>query len=88
MNDSICKDCQYFMQHYTFNSRKIFCVYCGHCTTGTARRRRPDAKACEKFVLRASQEDAFVSKEYLSKELLQYVLSLELIPEIEDSADR
>ncbi len=79
-----CCDCRHYLQHYALNSKKIFRVYCGHCTLNRARRKNPDAKACESFIQAASGEDAFVSKEYLSKELLRYVLSLELLPEIED----
>ena len=80
-----CKKCQYYLQHYTLDKRKIFRVYCGHCTFGKAKRKLPDAKACQSFVPRPPQEEAFVSKEYLSKELIQYMLRLELLPEIKDS---
>ena len=84
MTEQKCKDCQYYLQHYTLDTRKIFRVYCGHCTFKHPRRKRPDTKACEHFKPGAVQEEAFVSKEYLSKELLQYVLELELLPKIED----
>lgn len=84
MSDNHCKNCQYYLQHYTLDKRKIFRVYCGHCTLGKPKRKLPDAKACEGFVLGEAQEDAFASKEYLSKELLQYVLSLDLLPEVVD----
>ena len=83
MNDQRCKNCHYFSQHYTFDTRKIFRVYCGHCTYATPRRKQPDSKACENFAPGPRDEDAFATKEFLSKELLQNVLSLELLPEIE-----
>ncbi len=79
-----CKNCQYYLQHYSLDKRKIFRVHCGHCTFAHPRRKRPDAKACENFSPGPTPEDAFVSKEYLNKELLQYVLNLELLPEIKD----
>ena len=79
-----CKECQYYLRHYTLDKRKIFRVYCGHCTFDKPKRKLPDAKACEQFTPHPAQEEAFVSKEYLSKELLQYVLNLELLPEIEE----
>lgn len=79
-----CKECQHYLQHYTFDSRKIFRVYCGHCTLERAKRKRPDAQACKNYIPGTLQEDAFVSKEYLSKELLAYILRLELLPEIGD----
>ena len=84
MCENHCKECQYFLQHYTLDTRKIFRVYCGHCTFRAAKRKHPDAKACENFVPGSSQEGAFASKEYLSKELLQYLLKLDLLPEIEN----
>lgn len=84
MEDHCCSDCHYFLQHYTFNSRRILRVYCGHCTFSKVTRKRPDAKACGNFVPGSAQEEAFVSKEYLSKELLHYMLNLELLPEIRD----
>lgn len=82
MKDCCCSDCCYFLQHYTFNKRRLFRVYCGHCIFSKVKRKRPDAKACDHFEAGTAQEDAFVSKDYLSKELLQYMLNLELLPEI------
>ena len=84
MDEKECKSCEYYRQHYTFDQRKIFRVYCGHCTFDRPRRKKPDTPACNNYLPSPPQKDAFVSKEYLSKELLNYVLSLELLPEIED----
>ena len=84
MNEQQCKNYQHFLQHPALNKRRLFRVYCGHCTFGKARRKQPDAKACENFVPGLLPEESFVAKEYLSKELLNYVLGLELLPEIEE----
>lgn len=84
MNNQHCEDCRYFLRHYTFDSRKIFRVYCGHCSAKRVGRKQPDSKACELFAPGQDQEAAFASKEYLSKELLGYLLSLELLPKIEN----
>jgi hypothetical protein len=81
-----CKSCAYFRQHYTFDKRRIFSVHCGHCTCGTPKRKRPDTAACESYIYGEPNENAFVSKEYLSKELLQYLLNLEMLPAIEDGS--
>ena len=86
MNNKACKNCAYFRQHYTFDQRRIFRVYCGHCVFGRPRQKKPDTTACSNYSPCTPQEDAFVSKEYLSKELLRYMLNLELLPEI-DSAE-
>ena len=84
MNVKQCKNCQHFMQHLALNNRRLFRVYCGHCTRDRPKHKKPDAKACANFVHGFPQEDAFASKEYLSKELLNYMLSLDLLPKIED----
>ena len=84
MEQTICQTCHYFRQHYTFDQRKIFRVYCGHCVFDRPKRKKPDALACNNYLTCHPQEDAFASKEYLSIELLQYILSLELLPEIQD----
>lgn len=79
-----CVDCHYYLRHYTFDARKIFRVHCGHCTFARARQKQPDAKAREHFIPGVPDEDAFASREYLSKKLLEYVLKLELLPEINE----
>ena len=84
MGEQHCSNCRYFLQHYTLIGNKITRIYCGHCTLNRAKQKRPDASACKDFVEGVSQEAAFASKEYLSKKLLQYVLNLELLPEIQD----
>lgn len=87
MRNNCCKECAYYHQHYALDNRKIYRVYCGHCSYDRARRKKPDALACEFFQLAPPDESAFASKEYLSKELLQYLLNLEILPPIEDSKE-
>ena len=84
MNEKQCKSCQHFVQHLALNKRRLFRVYCGHCTLGKSKRKLPDSKACDNYSFGPSLDEAFASKEYLSKELLQYVLRLGLLPEIEE----
>ena len=84
MSNPCCADCSHYLRHYTLDNGKIFRVHCGHCTFGRPRRKQPDAKVCENFVPGPRQEETFATKEYLSKELLRYMQSLELLPEIED----
>ena len=87
MENNTCKSCTYFRQHYTFDKRRIFRVNCGHCTYGSPKRKRPYTAACDNYIYEEPNENGFVSKEYLSKELLQYVLNLEFLPTIEDAVD-
>lgn len=82
MEKKICKNCAHYCQHYGLNQRKFYLVYCGHCTFSKVRNKRPDATACGDFIPGEPDEAAFAGKEYLSKEMLQYFLNLELLPEI------
>lgn len=84
MDSKKCKDCAHFYQHYGIDHQKIYRVFCGHCAQGRVRKRNPDAAACEMFVPGEADACAFVTKEYLSRALLEHVLSLELLPEIQD----
>ena len=84
MNNNKCKSCAHYHQHYALNHRRIFRVYCGLCTFSRAKKKLPDSNACANFVMVEPDEFAFATKEYLSKELLQYVLHLDLLPEIND----
>ena len=82
MDNYSCRTCAHYRQHDTLDQRKIFRVYCGHCTYQKVKTKRPDAKVCEHYLLSESAEKAFATKEYLSKSLLEYMLKLELLPEI------
>ena len=84
MEEKYCKDCQYYLQHYTLCGNRLIQVYCGHCTYRTPKTKRPDRKVCEHFQQGAKDIEPFVSKEYLSKKLLNKVLSMDLLPEIEE----
>ena len=82
-----CKDCVHYLQHYALDKRKIFRVYCGHCTYRRIRNKRPDAIGCENYSFAESREEAFASKEYLSKALLEHLCSLELLPPVENTTE-
>ncbi len=87
MSTNMCNTCVYYQQHYAFDKRRIFRVYCGHCTFLKGKRKKPDSNVCENYVPAEPDEAAFATKEYLSKTLLEYVLSLELLPEIDKIDD-
>ena len=88
MQQLTCKSCAHYKQHYALDKRKIFRVYCGHCMHLKSKTKRPDTKACEDYVEGEPDETAFATKEYLSKELWEYMLKLELLPEIYDQDKR
>ena len=84
LDEIYCKNCKHYRQHYTFDRERLFRVPCGHCVFQKVKRKAPDAKACEHYIFSPPDESAFASREYLSKELLKYVLNLPLLPAIED----
>ena len=84
MMEMQCKNCQHFRRHYGLDNKKLFALNCGHCTIKRAGRKYPDRKACEQFTPCEAVVGQFVTREYLSKELLKYMLNLDLLPEIEE----
>ena len=92
MEEKTCNSCAYYRQHYTLSETKLLRIYCGHCTlrkkTSLRRNRKPNAPICEAYIPHQPGTEAFVSQEYLSKTLLNYMLSLPLLPQIEDEARR
>lgn len=83
MGQKICGTCAYYMQHYALDKSRIFRVCCGHCIYARAKVKKPQTKACENYEQGSSDSEEFVSKEYLSKKLLKYMLELDLLPKIE-----
>ena len=84
MTKPVCKDCKNFIQHYALIDGKIKRVFCGHCTQRGVRKRDPYAAVCGHFAPGPEDTEAFATKEYLSKKLVEHFCSLELLPEIED----
>ena len=88
MEKNTCKQCVHYRQHYGLDTRKLFKLNCGHCVLPGVRRKKPDTVACECFEVAPTNEGNFATREYLSKELLTYLLNLPLLPEIEDATDK
>ena len=84
MHEKTRQNCAHYCQHYALDHKRLFRVYCGHCMYSRPKRKLPDGKACDNFVPGSPDTDAFASKEYLSKGLLEYMFSLDLLPEIEE----
>ena len=87
MDGQTCRNCSFYLQHYALKDGQLFRVHCGHCTFSRVRRKQPDASACENFQMREVDEDAFVTKNYLCKELLRHVLNMELLPDIKEYSE-
>lgn len=84
MLKTMCNNCLYYRQHYVLDDHHIFRVHCGHCTFYESKRKKPDSKECENCTPSDPYEEPFATKEYLSKALLEYVLRLELLPQIHE----
>ena len=86
MEKTYCKSCIHYKQHYILDGKSIVRIYCGHCMKKKARAmgRKPNAAICDQYIPCPPDEEAFASREYLSKALLEKVLSLPLLPKIED----
>ena len=82
MKELQCKNCQHFRQHYGLDGQRLYTIHCGHCTAVRRRKRNPDAKACDCFAEQEGREDDYVTKSYLTKTLLDYILKMDLLPEI------
>ena len=82
MGQNTCSQCAFFLQHYGLRHCKLYKLYCGHCTAVSVKHKRPDAKACDKYMPKSNEEEIFVTKEYLSQRLLEHVLQMKLLPEI------
>ena len=85
MEEEQCKNCVHYRRHYTLSNQRATAVNCGHCTHPRMKTRKPDAKACIHFVEQTEQDvpDRMEVIRYLNTEVLQFVLGLELPPEIE-----
>ena len=88
MEKTTCKECEFFVQHYILLESKLHWVNCGHCTKKRIHNRKaeiraPDNKVCPEYVFAGTVESKFVTKEYLSKELLKRVLEMDLLPQME-----
>lgn len=88
MEETYCKYCIHFRQHYIIDEQSCSPVDCGHCTTPRLKKRTPDATGCSHFVRRTCPEslpnrDRVIH--FLTEEMLRYIMSLELPPDISES---
>ena len=85
MSEMHCKDCIHFRQHYILDNQSCTAVNCGHCIHPQVKHRKPDTPACTHFICReapAELPNRHASIHYLTTEVLEYILSLELPPEV------
>ena len=82
MKQNICGQCEHFHRHYVLDEQALMPACCGHCVYPRLKNRRPDAPACGNYVM--GERKLPVSKHFLTMELVRWVQSLELPPEIRE----
>ena len=87
MSDVTCKTCKYFRQHYILTEGRIMRVFCGHCIFPKVKSKRPYSNACENYIYAPPDEDSFVDRKYLTKEMIRCLFEMECLPTIEDASD-
>ena len=91
MEKKICKDCAYFQQHYILDKDCCRRVYCGHCTHGRVKNRKPDRTACEHYKFQ-DQRSMFPDRQevvhFLTTEFLKKVLEKPLPPDVVEDSGR
>ena len=85
MSEEVCADCVHFRQHYILDEQSCMTVNCGHCVHSRLKGREPTHRACKAFELRA-QPPSIPNRNhvirFLTTQVLEYILSLDLPPEI------
>ena len=82
MQKNTCGQCGHFRQHYILDDQGCAVVCCGHCVFPRMKNRRPDLPACGNFV--AGERKKPVNRHFLTMELIRWVKSLELPPDIRE----
>lgn len=73
-----CGECVHYIQHYAIFEGKLNKIYFGHCVMKKRKKLDQISPACELYVPGEPIENQLVTKKYLTKELLQKLLSMEL----------
>ena len=87
MDSPICQSCFHFHQHYIMDAQRCTAVNCGHCSYPHTKHRNADTKACQNYKARidpVSLPDRDGVIHFLTTEVLQFVLSLELPPDLDN----
>ncbi len=84
MNTPICKDCIHFRQHYILTANGLLGICCGHCTLNNVKHKSPRKPACDDYSPSPDIRDLFPRKNYVTKKLLEYLTTLEFLPDIKE----
>ena len=78
MEKKTCKECDRYIQHYAFLDGRFRPVFCGHCPAHKTKKVKPYTEACDGFIPGRPMEEQLVTKEYLTKKMLEYFMKMEL----------
>ena len=84
MDKKQCKNCIHFYQHYILDEQRCTAVNCGHCSYPRPKHRKPENRGCDHYQERTQPPglpDRKAVIDFLTTDLLRYILSLELPPE-------
>ena len=87
MSEPTCKECSHFHQHYALDQYRAYALACGHCSFPGLKHRQPNKGACKHFAKRSKPPELPDREEvihFLTKEILQHILDLEIPPELEE----
>ena len=82
--ENTCKQCTHYVQHYGIFDGKLRPIFCGHCLLNHKKNRKPYKPICDQFEQATAVDDEMVTKEYLTKKLLQHILDMELWKSVEE----
>lgn len=86
METTICRNCEHFHLHYTLDQYQATPLDCGHCSYPRLKKRRPSAPACVHYAKQKAPKelpDREKVLSFLTVDLLEYILGLELPPEVD-----
>lgn len=91
MKQHTCQECRHFYQHYVVDDKQCVAIHCGHCTYPRLKNRRPEMPACDHFIIKdppASIPWHQDVTQFLNSALVQYILSLDPPPDLQNESRR
>lgn len=85
MEQTQCSDCTHFVQHYYIDDQYCAALDCGHCIRPRLKHRKASSAVCEHYTSRKKPPKLPDRKgviHFLTTDLLQHILDLELPPEV------
>ena len=83
--EKTCSMCEHFHQHHYLSGNQAVAVDCGHCVQARMKHRKASARVCADFCERTKPSpapDRASTIRYLTTEVLERIMALELPPEI------